>query len=223
MASEPGIKPQKEIGRLRVQIRKLEKERDKLFPELGRAAYQNYLGGRQEDAASSGLLSRLKELDEETARLNAQMQDLQAQAQQMKAAPPPATASAVCPACGSSVPPGVKFCGNCGAGLPPQAHSGAACPYCGSAVTPGAGFCGECGKPLQAATEQPSQAVQPPSPPAAPPPGPPAVSPGAPPPPPAAPPAPASAPSTGVTTCSACGAPIEEASAAFCGECGAKL
>ncbi|HYO12895.1 MAG TPA: adenylate/guanylate cyclase domain-containing protein, partial [Thermoanaerobaculia bacterium] len=48
-----------------------------------------------------------------------------------------------CPQCQFESPPGMKFCGQCGAKLsvPP-------CPQCGAENPPGFKFCGECGSPL---------------------------------------------------------------------------
>src|SRR5690348_6165483 len=48
-----------------------------------------------------------------------------------------------CPACGSDVPAGQRFCGQCGTAL---AH---ACPTCGAENPPEDRFCGSCGTPLQ--------------------------------------------------------------------------
>jgi class 3 adenylate cyclase/tetratricopeptide (TPR) repeat protein len=57
-----------------------------------------------------------------------------------------------CLQCQFENPPGMKFCGQCGArlGVPP-------CPQCGTENPPGFKFCGECGSPLTAqASPQPS-------------------------------------------------------------------
>jgi class 3 adenylate cyclase/tetratricopeptide (TPR) repeat protein len=47
-----------------------------------------------------------------------------------------------CPECSSDSPPGMKFCGQCGAKL------GSVCAQCGTESPPGFKFCGECGSPL---------------------------------------------------------------------------
>jgi class 3 adenylate cyclase/tetratricopeptide (TPR) repeat protein len=47
-----------------------------------------------------------------------------------------------CSQCDFDSPPGMKFCGQCGAKL------GSPCPHCGSESPPGFKFCGECGSPL---------------------------------------------------------------------------
>jgi class 3 adenylate cyclase/tetratricopeptide (TPR) repeat protein len=47
-----------------------------------------------------------------------------------------------CPQCQFDSPPGMKFCGQCGAKLV------ALCPQCGTENPPGFKFCGECGSPL---------------------------------------------------------------------------
>ncbi len=54
-----------------------------------------------------------------------------------------------CSNCGSDIPPGFKFCGNCGTKLAPQ------CPGCGAEVPEGFKFCGQCGTPLQGAAPPP--------------------------------------------------------------------
>jgi class 3 adenylate cyclase/tetratricopeptide (TPR) repeat protein len=49
-----------------------------------------------------------------------------------------------CPQCQFDNPPGMKFCGQCGAKLAPV------CPQCGTENPPGFKFCGECGSSLAA-------------------------------------------------------------------------
>lgn len=46
---------------------------------------------------------------------------------------------AACPACGAKVPPGAKFCPECGSTIKRS------CPKCGAALPPGTKFCPECG------------------------------------------------------------------------------
>lgn len=53
-----------------------------------------------------------------------------------------------CPACGSTLRPGTKFCENCGTPVRPAP---AFCTQCGSQLTPGTRFCGTCGTPTSAA------------------------------------------------------------------------
>jgi class 3 adenylate cyclase/tetratricopeptide (TPR) repeat protein len=66
-----------------------------------------------------------------------------------------------CPQCQFESPPGMKFCGQCGAklGVPP-------CPQCGTENPPGFKFCGACGSPLAV------EATPPPPPPPSPEPAP---------------------------------------------------
>jgi class 3 adenylate cyclase/tetratricopeptide (TPR) repeat protein len=47
----------------------------------------------------------------------------------------------ICSNCGTTNPPGLKFCGECGTRL------GVACTSCGAVLSPGTKFCGECGVP----------------------------------------------------------------------------
>jgi class 3 adenylate cyclase/tetratricopeptide (TPR) repeat protein len=58
-----------------------------------------------------------------------------------------------CPRCDFESPPGMKFCGQCGAKF------GAMCPRCGAENPPGFKFCGECGSSLTA--EQPEEQQRP--------------------------------------------------------------
>ena len=61
--------------------------------------------------------------------------------------------SLTCPKCSSPVPPGRKFCENCGAKIeaPP------ACPQCGTQLAPGVKFCENCGKPVAADAAAPEK------------------------------------------------------------------
>lgn len=228
MASDPGPKPQKEINKLKAQVKHLQKEKDKSFPDLGRATYQAFLDGRLTDPALVEAGNRIRAMDNEIEQASAEVARLQALIQQMKASP---VVIGSCPACSAPVTPGLRFCGSCGAPLAqqaPMAAPGFACPNCGAAQAPGSRFCGECGTSFQAVAPPPAPMAPPPPPPAAAPPPPPAPvaptdAPGAPPP---------SAPAedkgsdgeqSSAASCPSCGAAIEEAGAAFCGECGAKL
>ncbi|MBU4173483.1 MAG: zinc ribbon domain-containing protein [Actinobacteria bacterium] len=211
MPADASFKPQKEINRVKAQLRHLEKEKSKSFPDLGTATYQAFIEGRVNDPALAEACGRLKSMDEQIEEGNVELERLKAQVQQMKSGGGPQQPGASCPYCKAPLAPGTRFCGNCGkdlAAVAPTAAPGAAwCPSCGSPVMPGTGFCGECGKPLGAAAPGPSPGTGPgpqpgPPPPSAPPappkptappsppPGPPAQKP-APPPGPVQPPSPA--------------------------------
>ncbi len=51
-----------------------------------------------------------------------------------------------CPKCGAIIPPGSKFCPNCGFKI--QQTQGLVCPKCGSQIPAGAKFCPNCGNPV---------------------------------------------------------------------------
>lgn len=230
MPDEAKFKPQKDINRLKSQVKKLEKDKEKLFPELGRATYRVFLGGGLSEPSLVETCGQLKSLDGQIEQAGVEIGRLQQQAQLMKAAPaaPPAAATFSCPYCNAPLTAGTRFCGNCGKGLSaPAAQPPALCTACGQPLSPGLRFCGECGKPVGASVPQ--------APPPAPAPvqkasAPAATPPPVPPPPPAAPSAgeegaPAAPPASPAVArrCTACGAPAEEGDAAFCGECGARL
>lgn len=210
MPDEARFKPQKEINRLKSQARRLEKDRDKLFPELGRAAYKVFLGNGLDEPSLAPLCGQIKALDGQIEQSRAEMGSLQAQVQQMKAAPVvPAPVGAAapwtgagpgCPYCGAPVSALTRFCGNCGRELPAAAPPPSMlCPSCGRPIEPGVKFCGECGAPAEAsapASSEPAPAPAPSASPAAP-------APVIPPP----PPAPLAPPAGTVTTPAAAPAP----------------
>jgi len=210
MVEDKKFKPQKDINRLKTQLKKLEKEKDRIFPGLGQATYQAFREGRLKDPALEETCRKLKELDAGIEQVNSQVEQLKAQVEQMKVPGPPQ--AGLCAFCGTPLDPGTKFCGNCGQVLAPQApRAAAACLSCGSAVAPGVKFCAECGRPVAAS---PPAAAGP-----ATPPPPPPVAPQQPP----SPPAGAVAVAQAGKKCAGCGALAEEDDAAFCGECGANL
>ena len=199
-------KPQKEINRVRGGIKKLEKDKEHMFPGLGSATYQVFLAGKIEDPALLEHCRAIQEIDTRIQEAQVKITELQVLAQQQAAMGAQVASAAVCPQCGSAVMAGMRFCGNCGQVML-QAPAGVACPSCGSPVAPGTKFCGECGAIIQSAPAQPASPA---------------------PPPPAreAPAQPEAAPAPDVPAgrkCPKCGAIAEEQDAAFCGECGARI
>ncbi|MBK5092996.1 MAG: zinc ribbon domain-containing protein [Actinobacteria bacterium] len=218
MANDAKPKPQKEIGRLKANIKKLEKEKNKLFPDLGKAAYQAFLDGRLQEASLAGTFENLKTLDAQIEQGQVEISRLIAQVEQMKAAAaqPPAAAAA-CPHCGAPATPGLKFCGSCGKELAPPAPAAAAtCAKCGSPAVQGVKFCAQCGTPVAAAPAFTPATAAPTAP--APPPPPAAAAP-----PQAAAAAPTADTGSGSRKCASCSATVDEVDAEFCGECGSLL
>lgn len=208
MSNETKFKPQREINKLKSNIRRLEKEKEKTFPVVGRGTYQAFLEGRLKDPALADACQPLRNIDAQIEQASSDIASLQAQVEQIKAmAAQPAVGG--CPYCGAPVSAGMRFCGNCGGEMPqPSPQAAGSCPSCGNPLTPGTRFCGECGTPAAPAPTTPA------------PPPPAAVAPA-----PAPPPAPApAAPAVGeASKCPSCGAAMLEDDGVFCGECGAKL
>lgn len=240
MASDTGVKPQKEINRLKAQIRQLAREKENSMSPLGKSTYEAFRQGILNEPGLIAECEKIRALDTGMEQAQNEITRLQSVVQQMKAARTAAATpspGARCPACGAPVTPGLRFCGNCGAPqqlAPPSPVVRAACKGCGSPLNEGVRFCGECGQPAEVPVSggQATQAT--PAAPQAPaayaptaatatpmtvptPPEPPAP----PPPAPAAPTPPGS--KTGAKTCPRCGSPADEADAAFCGECGARF
>lgn len=220
MPEDTRFRPQREISRVKAQIKKLEKDREKLLPELGRASYAAHLEHGQSDPALDQFFTQLSSIDSQIAQGQAEIQRVQQVAAQMKAAAAsPQVATAACQQCGAPMNPGAKFCANCGHVMArPAAPAAIQCASCGTPVSPGTKFCANCGAPAGVAPQvQPAAAPPPPPPPSAPPPPP-------------APPASSdtAAPASPVAgpvgrTCPSCGAAVGETDAEFCGECGTSL
>lgn len=211
MVDETKFKPQKEINRLKAQLKKHEKDRNKLFPGLGQLTYQEFLAGRLNNPALQDLCQQIRSFDSMIEDGNSQIEMLREQAEQMRIG---AIQPGLCAYCNTPLSPGVRFCGNCGQELAPSAPPSAEyCPKCASPLIAGYRFCADCGAPV--GEEMPAAPAQPPA----------GVTP-LPPPVTAVPPVPPpSATSAGEAgkRCAKCGATVDEKDAAFCGECGAKL
>lgn len=218
MPEDTRFRPQRETSRVKAQIKKLEKDRERLLPELGRASYAAHLERGLSDPALNEFFAQLASIDAQIAQGQAEIQHIQEVAAQLKAAAAsPQVVTTVCQFCGSALNAGAKFCANCGHVMAqpaqPAAPSAVQCSTCGTVVTPGTKFCANCGAPAGFAPQaRPPAPAAPPPPAAAPPPPPPA----------AAAPA-ASVPGATVNKCPSCGAYVEEADAEFCGECGTSL
>lgn len=240
MASN-GPKPQRELGKHKAQLRKLEREKEKSFPGLGEAAYQAFLEGRITDESLLSICGGIRDIDSQIEQEKEAVERLKADIEQLKAAKK--KPGVVCPHCGAPMDQDARFCPNCGqapmaAQIPAAPEpSGNNCASCGAPLSPDARFCGNCGQ--TAMIEEPAAEAAPPTPPTAPatpeteehpaapagamPPPPPTAS--APPPPPGTEDA---GPGNTVEEkpgrkCPSCFAIIVEEEAVFCGECGTKL
>lgn len=107
MPADASFKPQKEINRVKAQLRHLEKEKSKSFPDLGTATYQAFIEGRVNDPALAEACGRLKSMDEQIEEGNVELERLKAQVQQMKSGGGPQQPGASCPYC--KAPPGAGY------------------------------------------------------------------------------------------------------------------
>ncbi|MBN1288820.1 MAG: zinc-ribbon domain-containing protein [Actinobacteria bacterium] len=218
-------KPQKELGKHKTQLRKLEREKEKAFPGLGMTAYQAFLEGRITEESLVSACGSIKDIDTQIEQENAAIESLKAEIEQLKALKK--KPGAICPNCGAPMEAGARFCPNCGHAPAPAIN---VCASCGTPLSPGARFCGNCGNPTVSGPAAP-QPLQPEAP-AAPPPAQTLQQPPAPPgyaPPPPPPPGTQATDSGGTVEekqekkCPSCFAIIIEEDALFCGECGTRL
>ncbi|MDY6793780.1 MAG: zinc ribbon domain-containing protein [Actinomycetota bacterium] len=173
-------------GQIKKYLKQLKQRQEQYVYYLGQLAYQAAEQGSLEDPGMMDAYSTLKDVREQIAQWEAQLE-------QIKAAKAAAQRPS-CPQCGSAVVKGAVFCPACGASLaltampsaapvPPVAASATAaapapaeavqvptmpeagkCPNCGVSLDVGAVFCGNCG--FRLATESPPlplQDVAPPS------------------------------------------------------------
>ena len=146
MDGDSRFKPQKDINRVRGSIKKLEKQKERMFPGLGLSTYQVFLAGKLDEGGLVEQCGAIQAIDIQVQQALSRISELQTLAQRQAAAPA-AFVSSACPQCGSPLGPGARFCPNCGM-VQQQAPT---CPNCGAAVTPGTRFCGGCGGAIQAA------------------------------------------------------------------------
>ena len=227
-AIDPKFKPQKDINRLRGQIKKLAREKEKMFPVLGEATYGLFLQGAVDQPSISETCMQLRSLDEQMSAAQSEIDRIRQVAEQMKASAG-MEAQVSCPRCGSPARFGAPYCGNCGQGLVGAANTPSlACPVCGNPIAGSSRFCAECGtlletQPAPPAFSQGAEAVSP-----APPAPPPAAAAAATTPPPSSTPQGQQA-ETGkggpgmARACPQCGAVVDDTNAVFCGECGGRL
>jgi len=117
--------------------------------KIGNIIYDYYLKGES-------FPSEIGELCESIKKNQATIEALQNEIAAIKsdgARPAPKAHSQavgpVCPACGASNAPGVRFCSECGSRLEAEAPAKRFCPSCGAEVEAGVRFCGECGSKME--------------------------------------------------------------------------
>lgn len=93
-------------GKLKLAIGKAKGDRKDLYTELGELTYRAHKGETDADARTAEIFTKLAELEEEIARLEAEENE-------SKEEQP--TAAERCPKCGAARVGDAPFCGQCGA------------------------------------------------------------------------------------------------------------
>ena len=145
--------------KLKAQMSDALKRRQGLAAQLGASLYEATKDNAELREGREGLFDGIAAIDEERARLQAEIDQLEAES----AAQAQAAQTLTCPFCGTRVSATDLFCSGCGkpmaeiqAALAPAdapapaapAASGSTCPSCGAAVNAGDTFCMSCGAKL---------------------------------------------------------------------------
>lgn len=138
-----------EVGKLKTRIGALAKNRTELLTALGAVVYDQSRKGAIDPAVYEGLVGKLREVDLESAQLQARVGELQSAS---------AEARVPCPCCGQGNPLEALFCTRCGAQLPKK-DTGKLCASCGAALPENGRFCVRCGTAVAA----PEESQEPPS------------------------------------------------------------
>ena len=158
--------------KLNSQLNEIKRRREGLVTQLGASLYEVTKDDPKLRAGREALYDGIAQCDIERSQVNAQIAQIEAQAQQM--------VTYTCPRCGTKVPASNQFCAGCGLSVadviaastmtapqavPQAAPIGAAhvCPTCGAPIESGDTFCLNCGTRLGGPTSgsqvTPTQAV----------------------------------------------------------------
>lgn len=160
--------------KLKSQMNEALKRRQGYAAQLGASLYEATKDNPELRAGREALFDSIAACDAERAQLQAQIDQIEAEA----AAAEAAASYYVCPFCHSRVGATDLFCMGCGkpmaeiqaalaqqqaaaAPAPQPQAAGAACPQCGAPVNPGDAFCMSCGCKLGAPAPAPAPAPMP--------------------------------------------------------------
>ncbi|MFW6113995.1 MAG: zinc-ribbon domain-containing protein [Actinomycetota bacterium] len=169
-------------GQIKKYLKQLRQRQEQYVYFLGQLAFQAAEQGKLEDPGVLDAYNTLKEIQEQIAQWESQLEQMKAEktaARQPK-----------CPYCGAAIFKGALYCPSCGASLAPQqaatapaaaappgtaayttaageAAVGRRCPNCGAPLDEEAVFCGNCGARVAEETGTGGDTGQPPFPPAA--------------------------------------------------------
>lgn len=145
--------------KLKTQMNEALKRRQGYAAQLGASLYEATKDNPELRVGREALYDGIAACDTERAQLQAQIDQIEAEA----AAAEAAASYYVCPFCHSRVGATDLFCMGCGkpmaeiqAALAQQQAAGAVCPQCGAPVNPGDAFCMSCGCKLGAPAPAPA-------------------------------------------------------------------
>ncbi len=145
--------------KIKMQMNDAAKRRQALAAQLGASLYDVTKDAPEFRSGREPLYDGIAAVDAERASLQAQLDELERQAQQAAQA----AATFACPFCGARMGVSDLFCSGCGkpiteikdvfaarqqAEAPVASTVGSACPVCGAPVVEGDAFCMSCGKKL---------------------------------------------------------------------------
>lgn len=150
-------------ARLRIQVGEVAKQRRELVAQLGASLYEEVKDRSEFREGREGLLDGIAALDAQRAQIEAEIAELEAEAEAAQIA----ARVYACPQCGMRVSETHSFCSGCGLPIAEVkaaarsndsssvADGGAACEACGAPMAQDDLFCMKCGAKREVVKEEP--------------------------------------------------------------------
>ena len=131
------VKENTEINKITSLIQAEEKEKEKVFADIGRKYYEVMLNGSEVDEAFAHLFSLIAQSCEKISSFQAEILKIK----NVKR----------CPKCGRECTQDSVFCAGCGTQLPQEDNAivGNHCVKCGAELAPDDAFCFNCGNKIE--------------------------------------------------------------------------